>query len=544
MLSEKRPEIKAAGVRGAEYRDDYGDRAFQTFHMPDRFIGETLNDEIGCWEANIPVLIEAQTGSGKTSFIMEKIIPKAVRENRNVIMLVNRVAITSQQKRRWMELSDDPRKDDFTETGLQKVSLFGNVAILTYHSLNSFLKDHSNQAWLQRVEYAICDEIHFLAADALFNAYTYYALYQVTRTFSHAVRIYLTATAWDIAYLLSELEKRMYPPLIDCVMGTASALNPVRYVYETDYSHYNIEFFDKLEDLKGPIEQSPDEKWLIFCDSKDKGKKFINETLGEGRALYLDRDSKEDAAWAQLVVNESFSKQCLITTAVLDCGANIHDPKVRHIAVCADNRTAMMQMVGRKRMDGDETVTVHVMNLDRKSISFRKQQLLKQLKLINEYSSANLEQRQKMMDRMWDELDTTTMRMFSTHKGDLHLNDAAEFVVTKQLMLYDQFLSEDQAFHDAVLRWFGKPVAPKEPLKYNSLEDFYNQYKEEWFDEAVFSDLRALILQCYRKAGLPGQRADRDDDVKCGALNNRLDAMKAQYKIIKSQDGWQLVKRE
>ncbi len=545
MLSKEKPELSVRRTWGAEYLDDYGDCVFDTDHMSDRFIGESLNDEINLWARNTPVLIEAQTGSGKTSFVMKKIIPRAVRENQNVIMLVNRVAIASQQKRRWMELSGDPRKDDFTEIGLQKVSLFGNVAIMTYHSLHSFLKDEGNKAWLSRVKYVICDEIHFMVADALFNAYTYFALYQVVRTFSHAVRIYLTATGWDIAYLLSELEERNYPPIMDRVIGTTLPLHPVRYVYRADYSHYNIEFFDKLDDLRESIVKSPDEKWLVFCDSKGNGKEFLEKLQKDKtRALYLDRDSKKDAAWSQLIVNEKYPEQCLITTAVLDCGANIHDPEVRHIVVCADNRTAMMQMVGRKRLDDNETVTVHIMNPSNKSLSSRRNQLSRMLKYITEYYTASTEQRQKLMERMWGELDPTIMRMFSTHKGNLYLNEAAEFAVNKQLKLYDQLLSGEATFQDVVFRWFEKPVTPKESLRYNSLEEFYNQHGEEWFDEATFSDLRDLILYLYHQAKLSRQRSDRDNTVGYAALNNRLDELKAPFTIMYDQKKWMLVQRQ
>ena len=540
MLTNKKTDLVVTTTRGAEFRDDYADNVFQTFRIDAHHIGETLTDEIGCWGNNTPILIEAQTGAGKSSFVFEKIIPRATALKGNVLLLSNRVGIASQQKHRLLQEREDPLEMELTELGIQKMSRFSNVAIMTYHSLRGFLTAPQNRDWLQRVKFVVADEAHFFAADALFNAYSSYCLYLITRRFKPAVRIYMTATSWDIAGLITAAEKHNYPSLVDkAINGYVPPLNPIRYQYLRDYSCYDLHFFEALDELKPLIDGKPDEKWLVFCDSKAHGMEFM-ESLGKGKAIYLDADSKQGKAWEELIRNEQFPCQTLVSTSVLDCGVSIHDSKLVNIAICADNRSTMMQMVGRKRLQPGERVCVYVMEPNRKTLTYRRTKLQEKIDVLNEYANSNEEQRQRLMGRLWDQHNYEIMQLFSSSRGMLYCNDAALFIATKQLQFYDRILNGETSFRNEVYRWFDRSEMMERQCPFTSVGDYFACYREKTFDETAFATLRKLIINDYRKAGFTEPQPSRLDDLGVAALNNRLTSMKSPYRISKAPDGYSL----
>ncbi|GBG56593.1 hypothetical protein SPFL3102_00405 [Sporomusaceae bacterium FL31] len=63
------------------------------------------------WTPNIPILISAQTGSGKNTFIENVIIKQMVRLSGNVLILSNRIALGRQEKNElqgyWIKLHQE-----------------------------------------------------------------------------------------------------------------------------------------------------------------------------------------------------------------------------------------------------------------------------------------------------------------------------------------------------------------------------------------------------------------------------------------------------
>ena len=73
------------------------------FHFDEyKYLTDFISDEIDKWQPNEPIIISAQTGSGKNHFIQKTLLPKLIDENPNtkdlMLILSNRIALTRQTK--------------------------------------------------------------------------------------------------------------------------------------------------------------------------------------------------------------------------------------------------------------------------------------------------------------------------------------------------------------------------------------------------------------------------------------------------------------
>ena len=142
---------------------------YQTRRVTEQYVSDALKDEFENWNPRDPILIDAPTGSGKNTFIINELIPKAKKMNKNILILSNRIALSVQQKALIMKSLDSPLIRQLTDEGIIATDTFENVKILTYHSLPSFLDDANNKEWCKKLLYVIIDEAHFFIADSLFN---------------------------------------------------------------------------------------------------------------------------------------------------------------------------------------------------------------------------------------------------------------------------------------------------------------------------------------------------------------------------------------
>ena len=98
------------------------------------------------------------------------------------------------------------------------------------------------------------------------------------------------------------------------------------------------------------------DKWLLFVDDKNLGKELAKQ-LGKEKVVFISAENKRDRdqsdTVSEIVVNEKSNKQYLIATSVLDNGINLKDCQLRNIILMADTETEFIQMLGRKRKDGE-----------------------------------------------------------------------------------------------------------------------------------------------------------------------------------------------
>ena len=189
------------------------------FHFENnkQYLSDILADEIDKWSPEVPVVISAQTGSGKNHFILENLLPKLIEENPGqkdlILILSNRIALNRQTKRKLANLLVEfthnakyitEMKKYFTNEGVDHIYInFDVVTVCSYHQLynrcNRSTRSMNPPNFIGSIDinkfkYIVCDECHFFTSDATFNQDTGNTLKEIVAQGQSAVRIYMSAT--------------------------------------------------------------------------------------------------------------------------------------------------------------------------------------------------------------------------------------------------------------------------------------------------------------------------------------------------------------
>lgn len=336
------------------------------------FLSEIIADRFLNWDACDNVFIQTQTGSGKTTFILEILSKYAMQSRKEVLLLVNRKMLKNQIRQ---ELAKEHGMEEVTEEEIEGIKAFGGITVLSYQEVQEQLKRKPfpmGTFFQDRFRYVVFDECHYILEDALFNRYIPYLLDAIPKTQS-AARIFLSATLeevfpflvetlhieWESIWKISETET-------ESVYGFRHNFwNNNRiffYLQEPEFKIRDIRYFRKLEEIREEINQDgTDDKWLIFVNSKNEAKK-IKENLNVEHS-YLDADADDDdLVKRQIERNSGFESKVLITTKILDNGVNLKDRDLKHIVLMTTEKTEFLQMFGRKRyVEGEEGVNLYIM---------------------------------------------------------------------------------------------------------------------------------------------------------------------------------------
>lgn len=161
-------------------------------------IGDALTPEIKYWHPDQPVFISAQTGAGKSHFIIHTLLPYvhshphfSESAPESILVLSNRLANNKQFK---LDLNKQIQQEP-SNANWSKIQRIENVYIYTYQNILSQLKNIA--PW--EIRYIVLDEAHFFIQDASFNPDTHAILQAVLSHFPFAVRIYMSATFQNCA---------------------------------------------------------------------------------------------------------------------------------------------------------------------------------------------------------------------------------------------------------------------------------------------------------------------------------------------------------
>lgn len=525
-------------------RDRYDDRVpdfYRTIPIRDGPvpIADQLRRELPYWHPANSVLLDLPPGTGKTTFVYRVLIPEALTRGENLLLVSNRIALSLQQKRAIMDLLDDPRRKLLTDEGIRQTEDFGPVRVITYHRLAGLLRNQSAVPWIANLAYVVFDEAHFFAADAMFNADVDYCLRLACERFCRATRVYMTGTSWDILEPLAEAETRFYHRPLGAEWR--SFRECVRYTLPADYNPYSLRFFTELEDLLPEIKKAADEKWLIFTDSKDRGRRFCNKL--KDQAMYIDAESKGSCSWRGIVADKKFPTQVLVTTAALDNGIDIVDPAVKHVVVIADNRTSLIQMIGRKRLAENERVNVWVCNLPRTVIANRYQKYRSWLAWYDRLDKCvTTDHYQTLAQQLWREEDPALRKLFHLAHGRLFPNELARYVLHRRCLLFSRILSGETTFRREAQRWFG--LDPDATSAATRLQYFYQERGEQPLNEEQQTALRVLINECYAEAGYTDPQPGRLPKLGYDALTKRLKTIGLPFTVEGKRNVWRLTKMD
>lgn len=131
------------------------------------YISEIIGDEYKNWTPEKPVVIHAQTGTGKTHFILEKLLPYVYQTGRKMVYLSNRVALEAQVKGKIRA----EYQDSIVTCNYQRFSFLSFVS--TEQDQYGMTEEEQSKADFDRklisADYYILDEAHYFLEDAEFN---------------------------------------------------------------------------------------------------------------------------------------------------------------------------------------------------------------------------------------------------------------------------------------------------------------------------------------------------------------------------------------
>ena len=520
----------------------YDDRLhifYQTHQCEIPNVYEALASEVEYWEPRNPVLINAPTGMGKTTFVYKKLIPMVLESGKNLLLISNRLALSAQQKNNIMDILHHPYCGGVSPSVLRQMENFGQVRVLTYHRLPELIRNTENNGWIENLGFVVADEIHFLAADSSFNERCDYYLKILTTKFKHAIRIYLTATDWDVQTALAEAEESNCNNISETYFALINNTflerrHFYRYYFPASYNHVNLSFFQDFEEIFQLIEGNIKEKWLVFVDRKTKGLK-IAEKLGR-KASYIDSTTKDSKQWDEILSEQRFRTQVLITTSVLDCGVNIIDDSLRNVVVFTDNRVSLIQMLGRKRCKPKEKINLYVYQLDGKTIGKRLNAAYTLFQLEKDYDLQmelpNTWSKRKTVGRMavnlWN-VSEEVLRKYFILGTDMRLrkNQLAFYTLHRRVRFYESLVNPENDFPAAVCEWLGYPAQEDDPV--TKLRNYCERMEGIVLSSADLDELRTMAIKAAAHCGFKEPHPLRNEKLGRDAIANRIKIAKVNY---------------
>lgn len=537
MLSTTTPTVK---VTVQSKYEDYVPEFYRSIPIEGDI--SCLTDDMALWQAANPVFLDLPTGEGKTTFVYNVLLPEALKQGKNLLLVSNRVALSTQQKRAVMKLTNAPQLKLLTDEGVRQTEDFCQVRVVTYHRLPALLHDKAASGWIANLAFVVFDEAHFFTSDSIFNENVDYILRLACERFCHAIRFYLSGTSWDVLEPLAEAEQKYYHSHVyqPCYQWPP-VREIIRYTKTPDFSPYSLHFFHSLSELVPKIQEDHSDKWIVFTDSKARGKEFASSL--KGNCVYLDAESKGSQAWCEIIERKCFEKQVLVTTSALDNGIDIEDPAVKNVAVVTDNRTSLIQMMGRKRLKGGEHVDLWVCDLAATTISNRYQwycHYLEWYSLYDEYAAGKFYM--AFVKKIWNEADPVLLKLFRFADGRVYCNELARHVMERRRWFFFKILSGETTFKTEVENWLG--IKSDDVPSAELLRLFYQKCGERPLTDSEQAELLEIVLKCYIEAGFREAQPSRKDKISAKALSNRLVDEKLPYAVRRCENDLILYKTE
>lgn len=250
------------------------------------YISEIIKTDYENWSQNQVVFISAPTGSGKTTFVLENLVEYAALKGQKILYLVNRSILKEYlQKKIDIEVKKKLRRNklilDDSVNNVIKVKLYQEIELWCKED-PQYLNNENSE-----FDYIIADECHYFLADSTFNTYTQLSYDWITNK-KNAILIFMSATIdrieekirSDICHEIEGEKGMHFSKIYESNPNIKYDIRRVAKEYdaENDYSYLNWNILENIEDITELV-KSEVGKWLIFVDSKKKGKeidKFLN----------------------------------------------------------------------------------------------------------------------------------------------------------------------------------------------------------------------------------------------------------------------------
>lgn len=327
------------------------------------WIADLIGDDFKTWGPGL-VAIEASTGTGKTSFVLNNVLQWCQEEAYNiptkrVFYLTNRSALRDEingkvEAMKQLDTYCNPETGELTCT-IDEHELFTCVNYQNYevrlkNGLESVIKK------LKDYRYIVCDEAHYFVDDASFNPNTGLMYDRLMELSKYTTVIFMTATPGFMFESWRRQEKldknRDY-----CLYRKSDWITKA-VVYQKDQ-------------LKTILDAIPaDEKAVVFVRRTERLDE-IKSWYGDAAGCYCsENNSKTYDELENCIKDGRLQRHIVAVTQVLYNGIDIIDPTVKHVIIEDYEPIKVIQELGRKRPQGvADTCTVYFRELTPKECS-------------------------------------------------------------------------------------------------------------------------------------------------------------------------------
>lgn len=490
------------------------------------FVEDYIGDSFQMWKEGESVFINAPTGTGKTTFVLNQLMRKAQEEGKDVLFLSNRYLLKEQIKVKIAQKQNLPTDDlDWIE----KIEEFEGITIASYQKIQELVEYGRENKYCDvvRYKYVVFDEIHYVVEDSTFNPKVKFLLDFIRKVYS--VKVFMSATLEEVEeYLMGTriLGEVFYNSRVtENEIISRELLKTYTYQMiglESYIWHYDIpekkrnicvHYFDDYEQVVNRMNQSQ-EKWLVFVSNKNGIKKWVNEIEVPFKIIHSDK--KEEEVIRQIVQEERFQTQVLVTTKLLDNGVNFHDSELKHIVIDTISKTEFLQMLGRKRFESEEKICLYIRKKNTRYFSgYYSLGVKKMLDIMN----GNINLVKKMLES--PETYEIVRKFYVFQNGQLQRNDAGKYKMEKisefLLEMCERMKNDEWSFVKEQLSWINMEETFSEE---NDLRVFY--------EEQVYMEIQI------RLRNLEGKWLDKEQQE---LFRNQVGVFlqKLQYMEIKNQ---------
>lgn len=436
---------------------------------------ETISDlitieEVQSWKEGEIITISAQMGYGKSYFIKNRLYEIAKKKKQKILLLVHRQRC----------------KQQFIQE-LEKSNKLNNLDVVTYQTL-----ENRKNFDLNKYEYIVCDEFHYFTSDSKFNYKTDISLKRILSQ-TNKIRIFMSATG-DLMKKYFEYKKLTTKDYE--IMGNFNWIN-------------ELTFFNKDETIELIIDNiiKNDEKALVFIESVEKAYKLYEKYKGYSlfccsksnkKYRFVNEDDIED-----MLKNEKFEENLLITTTCLDAGINLKDDKIKTIICDVSDIGVLLQCLGRKRRKENEKVNVYIHNINNNILGGYKTKLNLAKKMMKDFNTTSIDEFTEKYSKQINDFYNT---LFYDEGSTKKLNELMSFKIIEETVWILLMLGDKNKKGCGYKNYLARNIFN---MSYSTLEDTYEHLElEEYLNSIVGKklfreeqkDLKDVFSRCGLKA--------------------------------------------
>lgn len=314
-----------------------------------KYVSDYLNVEtIKNLINDIPHLIAAGVGRGKTTFVQNVIVPYCEENNKTMLFITPRILIADKMK--------------------SELNIIPGIDVHTTQSIENHL---NNLKKVGNYDFIIIDEAHLLIEDSDFNMYTD-ILYDWLINQQNSIKILMTGTP-------EHLKKCNLIGKLNILLELEAQDNISKFTFLQN----DAQFFSKLN-----AAYNNKEKTIVFCSSattayelhkRYEKSAFLCSETNKSVAKYRTK-----SAYNSIIEDENFKETILFITTVGTTGISINDNEIKKVFMYGIfNDIEFKQAVARVREKSSPDIEVIIKTPDPKKLEARYRQICDELTYVN-----------------------------------------------------------------------------------------------------------------------------------------------------------------